>query len=26
VRAAGFSSFVTHDFEDVANLYYEVRV
>jgi hypothetical protein len=26
VRAAGFSSFVTHDFDDVANLYYEVRV
>ena len=24
--AAGFSSFVTHDFGDAANLYYEVRV
>ncbi|MFT7599421.1 MAG: 2-polyprenyl-3-methyl-5-hydroxy-6-metoxy-1,4-benzoquinol methylase [Acidimicrobiales bacterium] len=25
-NAAGFSSFSTHDFEDAANLYYEVRV
>lgn len=25
VKAAGFSSIVTHDFEDPANLYYEVR-
>ncbi|NNE72144.1 MAG: methyltransferase domain-containing protein [Acidimicrobiales bacterium] len=26
VRDAGFESFVTHDFDDAANLYYEVRV
>lgn len=26
VRQAGFRSFVTHDFDDAANLYYEVRV
>lgn len=26
VREAGFGSFVTHDFDDAANLYYEVRV
>lgn len=26
VRAAGFGSFVTHDLDDAANLYYEVRV
>ncbi|MGF1598358.1 MAG: class I SAM-dependent methyltransferase [Acidimicrobiales bacterium] len=25
-RQAGFSRFVTHDFDDAANLYYEVRV
>ena len=25
VKDAGFGSFVTHDFEDAANLYYEVR-
>ncbi len=26
VRAAGFSQFVVHDFDDKANLYYEVRI
>jgi 2-polyprenyl-3-methyl-5-hydroxy-6-metoxy-1,4-benzoquinol methylase len=26
VREAGFASFKTHDFDDAANLYYEVRV
>ena len=25
IRAAGFTSFRTHDFDDPANLYYEVR-
>ena len=25
IRAAGFTRFRTHDFEDPANLYYEVR-
>ena len=26
VRAAGFASFRIHDFDDKANLYYEVRI